>query len=262
MYCFTISNTSLSNKLMPTMKTKAHVELPTSNWSPDIGVNIGSEHERVKQIKNNLKNETQYNKYYGSIQKVITEETDVAKIEYIEVFTCKSKYEKPCTFSQNSISGEGDQEESEYIDVFPYSVSKDMARVHFTCMCNSDKKIYSEIKMYLKDKNHNEITATERNDEEEDYMDALPYFKGQEYMEVSSFTSQGNVIKRMKNFAIRRRDGAHYTKGRPSLPEINQNFTTVLRRCFSEVSTKNENILFTRTRTFCLVSKNTYGNCR
>ena len=248
---------------MLTMKTKAHFELPTCNWSPNIGVNIGSEHQSMKQTKKNLENETQYGKYCGCIQKVITEENDFAKKEYIEVFTGKSKYERPCRFSQNSISEESDNEESEYIDMFPYSVSSDMVRgQHFTYMCNSDNKAYSEIKTCLKDKNHHEITATECNDDEEDYMDALPYFKGQEYIEVSSFARQGNKIKRMKNFAIRRRNGAHCIKGRPSLPEIYQNITTVLRRCFSEVSTKNENMLFARKRTFCLVSKNTYRNCR
>ena len=250
---------------MPTMKARAHTELPTCNWSPNIGVNIGSQHQRMKQTKtkNNVKNETQYDKYCGSIQQVIAEQTDVAKKGSIEIFTRKSTSEKPCRFSQYSIPGESDDEESEYIDMFPYSMSRDMFRgQHFTCMCNSDGKTYSEIKIYLEEKKHNEITATECNDDEEDYMDALPYFKGQEYIEVSYFTRQGNVIKRMKNFAIRRRDGAHDIKGRPSLPEIYQNITTVLRRCFSEVSSKNENMLFARKRTFCLVSKNTYRSCR
>ena len=248
---------------MLTMKTRAHAELPTCNWSPNIGVNIDSEHQRMKQTKNNLKNETQYDRYCRSIQKVVAEENDVAKKRSIEIFTRKSKYEKACSSSQNSISGESDDEESEYIHMFPYSVSRDMVRgQHFTWMCNSDDKTYSEVKICLEEKKHNDITAVECKDDEEDYMDALPYFKGQGYIEVSSFARQGNVIKRMKNFAIRRRDGAYYIKGRPSLPEIYQNITTVLRRCFSEVSNKNENMLFARKRTFCLVSKNMYRNCR
>ena len=51
-------------------------------------------------------------------------------------------------------------------------------------------------------------------------MDAFPYIKGQEYIKGSSFARQGKVIRRIKSFAMRRRDVSHYI---------------ALRRCSSEV---------------------------
>ena len=79
MHCSDISDTSVFDKLIPTMKTKRYIELPLDNWSLSTGVNIGSENQSMEQTKNNLKNETQYDKHYGSIQKLISEESDVAK---------------------------------------------------------------------------------------------------------------------------------------------------------------------------------------
>ena len=59
-------------------------------------------------------------------------------------------------------------------------------------------------------------------------MDAFPYIKGQEYIKGSSFARQGKVIRRIKSFAMRRRDVSHYI---------------ALHRCSSEVWTKHENML-------------------
>ena len=118
MHCSDISDTSVFDKLIPTMKTKRHIELPLDNWSLSIGVNIGSENQSMEQTKNNLKNETQYDKHYGSFQKLISEESDVAKNE--------SKSEKPCRFSQNFFFEESDDEDSEYIGLLPYSLRSDI----------------------------------------------------------------------------------------------------------------------------------------
>ena len=59
-------------------------------------------------------------------------------------------------------------------------------------------------------------------------MDAFPFIKGQEYIKGSSFTRQGKVIRRIKSFAMRRRDVLHYI---------------ALRRCSSEDWTKHKNML-------------------
>lgn len=64
------------------------------------------------------------------------------------------------------------------------------------------------------------------------------------------------TIKRRKNFALRYKyEECKTTQGRTSLPELYPNISApVVRRCKSETSLINENILLARKRAFCVTS--------
>ena len=131
-----------------------------------------------------------------------------------------------------------DSDDDNYIDVLPYKVQDYNNEV---CSQTKEKEV---------------IKITDDSDDD-DYIDVLPYFKGEAYNnEVCSQTKEKEAIKRRKNFALRYKyEECKATQGRSSLPELCQNISApVVRRCKSETSLINENIIFARKRAFCATS--------
>ena len=131
-----------------------------------------------------------------------------------------------------------DSDDDNYIDVLPYKGEDYNNEV---CYQSKEKEV---------------IKITDDSDDD-DYIDVLPYFKGEAYNnEVCSQTKEKEAIKRRKNFALRYKyEECKATQGRSSLPELCQNISApVVRRCKSETSLINENILLARKRAFCVTS--------
>ena len=163
---------------------------------------------------------------------------------------CNSCY----IFSQMSINEdqESEDEQSVYTKMYYYRKEADKnEQLNYAGDSESlEQGIYNNLQNLLGEK------ITDDSDDD-GYIDVLPYFKGEAYNnEVCSQTKEKEAIKRRKNFALRYKyEECKATQGRSSLPELCQNISApVARRCKSETSLINENIIFARKRAFCATS--------
>lgn len=162
---------------------------------------------------------------------------------------CNSCY----IFSQISIDEdqESEDEQSVYTKMYSYRKEADKnEQLNYAGDSESlEQGIYNNLQNLLGQK------ITDDSDDD-NYIDVLPY-KVQDYSnEVCSQTKEKEAIKRRKNFALRYKyEECKTTQGRSSLPELYQNISApVVRRCKSETSLINENIIFARKRAFCVTS--------
>lgn len=149
---------------------------------------------------------------------------------------------------------ESDDEQSGYTKMYSYHKEAGKnEQLNSAGDCETSKTlehgIYNNFRNLIGEK------ITDDSDDDEIYIDVLPYYKGQDYNEVCSLTKERQVIKRRKNFALRYKYEECKAQGRPSLPELYQNISApVARRCKSETSLINENMFFARRRAFCVTS--------